>query len=142
MHRAPPDLPPPTMTPHLPLIPAMAVVQWGVSSFSKNEDSNLKGEPRCSSLFVTVFVAMPHLPQSLTSVQSAVVSLLCPRHDCSNLCAATGIAEALNVTANVNENSATSASDVYRFEEDVAAWEGAEPGHRFTRPTQGRRRRP
>ena len=61
--------------------------QWcngGRIHFGKIEISKLKGEPRCSSLLIVVLMAMPHLPQSLAPVRSAVVSLLCPWHDCSN----------------------------------------------------------
>ena len=64
----------------------------------------MKGKLRCSPLFVTALVSMPHLPKSLAPVQSTVVSLLCPWHHFNNLYTATDIAEALNIAANVNRN--------------------------------------
>ena len=90
---------------HLPLIAAMAVVQWGTHPLRKNRRFKFERRTPCSPRIPYPRGDAP-LPKSLAPVRSAVVSLLRPRHHFSNLYTATDIAEALDVAANVSGNPA------------------------------------
>ena len=64
------------MTPHLPLVPAMAVVQWGVNSFRQNKDFKIE---RGTAMFLIVD-RRPHgdAPSSAKSRASAIGRRLPP----------------------------------------------------------------